>query len=60
MPERARDVISATLREDPSTEVRFIDALTVDTSFFRASPQGNVLFVNPVHRAFVEELREAL
>lgn len=57
MTQRAREVIRTTLRDDPTTEVRFVNALTVDTTFLRPSPLGNVLFVNPVHRDFVDAIR---
>lgn len=57
MPERAHATIRSVLRETPDVEVRYVEALTSDGYFVREDRGGRVMFVNPIHRSLIDELR---
>lgn len=59
MVERLRDRVRRLLREQPSTEIYFTDAIRED-SYFQSPRDGRpALFLHSSHRRLVEELHRS-
>lgn len=51
--------IRRVLTDNPAVDVRFVDAIAADSHLVSTSGRVLLLFVNPVHRELVDELRQA-
>jgi hypothetical protein len=56
MPERAEPAIRSALSGNPIAEVRYIDAIAPEVTYFHAEEAMRTLFVNPIHQPLVESL----
>ena len=56
---RTLAAIRRALLEDPAVDIRFVDAITVDSHLLSTHGQALILFVHPQHREVVDELRNA-
>ena len=56
---RTLAAIRRALLEDPDVDIRFVDAITVDSHLLSTHGQALILFVHPQHRELVDELRNA-
>ncbi|KTS07791.1 chemotaxis protein CheY [Microbacterium testaceum] len=57
MPERVSERVRRLLVEQPSIDVRFTAAIAPESFHHAVRPSGAVLFLHPVHRDLVEQLR---
>ncbi|WP_231848086.1 chemotaxis protein CheY [Microbacterium testaceum] len=57
MPERVSDRVRRLLVEQPDIVVRFTAAIAPESFHHAVRPNGAVLFLHPVHRELVEQLR---
>ena len=55
---RTLAAIRRALLEDPDVDIRFVDAITVDSHLLSTHGQALILFVHPQHRELVDELRQ--
>ena len=52
---RTLAAIRRALLENPAVDIRFVDAITVDSHLLSTHGQALILFVHPQHREVVDE-----